>query len=119
MNRRLYYIPLSCVILALFLGLVGWFAESSTIKWAAPAFGLALISVGLGLNGFLIALHTDRRMHEMDATLARIENLQEEIQREQKEQASSRSPIVSSLQALSQYYFDYIAKQKREDAQEQ
>ncbi|MFC1912742.1 hypothetical protein ACFLX7_00895 [Chloroflexota bacterium] len=119
MNRRLYYIPLSFVILGLLLGFAGWFTESSTIKWVVPAFGLALISIGLGLNGFLIALHTTRRMHEMDATLARIENLQEEMQREQKEQASSGSPIVSSLQALSQYYFDYMAKQKKEDAQEQ
>jgi len=54
-------------------------------------------------------------MTKLDATLARIEGLQEEIRKEQKEQASSGPPIVASLQAMSQYYMDYISKQKGED----
>lgn len=118
MNRRLYYIPLSFVILALFFGFFGWVTESSIIKWVAPAFGLALIAVGLGLYSFLIASQTDRRMDKITTTLARIEGLQEEIQKKQEEQSSSSSPLVTSLQALSQYYFDYIAKQKAEDEKE-
>ena len=111
MNRRLYY-SLTIIILAVFLGLFGWFTESSSIRWVAPAFGLALIAVGLGVNSLIIALHTERRMTEMGAVLARIENLQEEIRKEQNEQASSGPPIVASLQAMSQYYMDYINKQK-------
>ena len=112
MKRRLYYYPLTIVILAVFLGLFGWFTESSSIRWVAPAFGLALIAVGLGVNSLIIVLRTEGRMTEMGATLARIEGLQEEIRKEQNEQASSGPPIVASLQAMSQYYMDYIAKQK-------
>ncbi len=119
MSWRPFISLFSFIILALFFGIVGWVTESTIIKWAAPAIGLALIAVGLGVNSLMIALHTSRRMTEMDATLARIEGLQEEIQKEQREQASSRSPVVESLQALSQYYFDYIAKQKGEDEQQQ
>jgi len=119
MSWRPFISLFSFIILALFFGIVGWVTESTIIKWAAPAIGLALIAVGLGVNSLMIALHTYRRMTEMDATLARIEGLQEEIQKEQREQASSHSPVVKSLQALSQYYFDYIAKQKGEDEQQQ
>ena len=115
MKRRLYYYPLTIVILAVFLGLFGWFTESSSIRWVAPAFGLALIAVGLGVNSLIIALHTERRMTEMGAALARIEGLQEEIRKEQNERASSGPPIIASLQAMSQYYMDYINKQKGED----
>ncbi len=118
MNRRLYFIPLSCVILAVLFGFLGWFTESSIIKFAAPAFGLALISVGLGLYSFLIASQTDRKMDKITTALARIEDLQVEIQKKQDEQSSSSSPLATSLQALSQYYFDYIAKQKREGEKE-
>ena len=114
MKRRLYY-PLTIVILAVFLGLFGWFTESSSIRWIAPAFGLALIAVGLGVNNLIIALHTERRMTEMDAILTRIESLQEEIRKEQNERASPGPSIVASLEAMSQYYMDYISKQKGED----
>ena len=115
MNWRYFISLLSSVILALLLGVIGWVTESTTLKWAAPAIGLALISVGLGVNSLIIALHTDRKMKEMDATLARIEGLQEEIQKEQKEQASSSPTIIAPLQALSQYYLDYLTSKKRED----
>ena len=121
MKRRLYYYPLTAVILAVFLGLFGWFTESSSIRWVAPAFGLALIAVGLGVNSLIIALHAERRMIEMGAALARIEGLQEEMlkeQIEQKEQKGSGPPIIASLQAMSQYYMDYINKQKGEQSNE-
>lgn len=114
MKRYLYY-PLTIIILAVFLGLFGWFAESSSIRWIAPAFGLALIAVGLGVNSSIIASHTERRMTEMGATLARIESLQTEIRKTQDEKAGSGPSIVASLEAMSQYYMDYISKQKGED----
>jgi hypothetical protein len=44
-----------------------------------------------------------------------MEDLLKEIQKEQKEQANSSSPIVTSLQALSQHYMDLLTKQKSED----
>ena len=115
MKRRLYYYPLTIVILAVFLGFFGWFTESSSIRWVAPAFGLALIAVGLGVNSWVIALHAERRMTEMGAALTRIESIQEEIRKDQNERANSGPPIVASLQAMSQYYMDYINKQKGED----
>ncbi|MFC1987164.1 hypothetical protein ACFLVH_01240 [Chloroflexota bacterium] len=114
MKRHLYYYPLAIVILAVFLGLFGWFAESSSIRWVATAFGLALIAVGLGVNSLIISLHTERRITEIDTTLARIESLQEEIKKEQNERVSPGQPIIASLQAMSQYYMDYINKQKGE-----
>jgi hypothetical protein len=118
MKRRLYYYSLTIVVLAVFLGLFGWFTESSSIRWVAPAFGLALIAVGLGVNSLIIALHTERRMTEMGAALARIEGLQEEIQKEQKEQSeqkSSGSQIIPTLEVFSRFYLDYLNKQKGED----
>ncbi|MDD4877150.1 MAG: hypothetical protein PHQ86_08510 [Dehalococcoidales bacterium] len=114
MKRRLYY-PLTIVVLAVFLGLIGWFTESTTIRWIAPAFGFTLIAVGLGLHSLIIALHTERRMTEMAATLARIESLQTEMRKTQDEKASSGTHIVASLEAMSQYYMDYIGKQKDKD----
>ncbi|MFC2020436.1 hypothetical protein ACFLU1_01385 [Chloroflexota bacterium] len=114
MNVRPYYYPLAIIILAVFLGLLGWFTESS-IRWVAPAFGLALIAVGIGLNSLIIALRAERIMAEVGAALARVESLQEEIRKEQNEQPGSGPPIIASLQAMSQYYMDYINKQKEED----
>jgi len=115
MKRRFYYYPLAIVILAIFLALFGWFTESSSIRWIAPAFGLALIAVGLSVNSWIIALHTERRMTKMGAALTRIEGLQEEIRKEQSERANSGPSIVASLEAMSKYYMDYISKQKGED----
>ncbi len=115
MKRRLYYYPLAIVILAVILAVFGWFSESTTVRWVAPAFGLALIAMGLGLYSLIIALHTEQRATEMGAALARIEGLAEEMRKEQSERASSGTPIVASLQAMTQYYMDYINKQKGEE----
>ena len=114
MKKRLLY-PWALVILAVFLAVFGWFTESSSIRWIAPAFGLALIAVGLGVNSLIIALHTEKRATELGAVLARIEGLAEEMRKEQNERANSGSPIIASLQAMSQSYMDYLNKQKGED----
>ncbi|MFC2056317.1 hypothetical protein ACFLTO_01970 [Chloroflexota bacterium] len=111
MKRRLYY-PLIIIILAVLLGLFGWFTESSSIRWVALAFGLALVAVGLGVNSLIIALHTEKRATEIWAVLARIEGMAEEMRKEQNEQRNSSPQIISTLQALSQYYSDYLSKQK-------
>ena len=115
MNWRWFTSLSFFIVLALILFLVALFTHSEMIKWAASAFGIALIVVGLGVNSLIIALHTERRMTEMGATLTRIEGLQEEIRKEQNERTTSGSPIIASLQAASQYYMDYIKKQKGED----
>ena len=115
MNRRIYYYSLAIVILALFLGLFGWFTESSSIRWLAPAFGLALIALALGLNSLIIAFHTEKRMTEMGAALARIEALQQDIRTAQDERANHGPPIIPSFQAMSQYYMDYRPQQKGDE----
>ena len=46
--------------------------------------------------------------------LNKIEGILEEMQSKQKEQANSGTPIVASLEAMSKYYIDYLAKQKSE-----
>ena len=100
------------VIAAIFFGILGWVTLSPTIKWAAPTIALGFISVGLGVNSIAIAHNVDRKIEAMNVTLNNIQRIQEEIQ---KEHADSRSPLVTSLQALSQHYLDYIEKQKSED----
>ena len=97
-----------CIILALFLVLGGLFGE----LYILYAFALAVISVGLGLNSLIITLHTDERMNKIDVKLTQIVDLQEEMQKEHKEQSNSRSPIIPTLQAFSQLYLDYLAKQQ-------
>ena len=44
--------------------------------------------------------------------LNKIEGMLEEIQSKQIEQANFGTPIVASLEAMTQYYMDYINKQK-------
>ncbi len=119
MNRQ-YFIGLySFIILAVIFAIVMLFIGSPEIKWVVTAIGLALIAIGLGLSSFFIALHADSTTSTMNSTLERIEQTQKDIQTELKEQASSRSPVVTSLQALSQYYLDYMSKQKEEDEKDQ
>ena len=108
------FIPLIYfLVTAVILGIVGWVTLSPAIKWFAPVIALGLISTGLGINGLIISGHIGKKMTQMDATLTRLEDLQKEIQKEQHKKESSGAPIVASLQAMSQYYFDYIANQER------
>jgi len=114
MKRRLYY-PLAVVILAIVLGLVGWFSESSSIRWIAPAFGLALIAVGLGINSMIIAFQTEKRATELVAALARIEGLAEEMREELGGKKNPSAQIIPTLEAFSKYYLDYLNKPEGED----
>ena len=100
---------------AFLVSLLVFIVDAVELKWAIAAGALGLVGVGLALNSFMLTLRTDGRMNKINATLSRIEDLQEEIQKEQKEQANSSSPIVTSLQALSQHYMDLLTKQKSED----
>lgn len=51
--------------------------------------------------------------------LNKIEGMLEEMQSEQKERANSGPPIIASLEAMSRYYMDYLAKQKGEAEEEE
>jgi len=103
---------------AFIISLLVHIVDTIELKWAIAAGAVGLVGVGLALNSLLLALRTDSKMNEINATLSRIEDLQreiQEIQKEQKEQVDSRSAIVAPLQALSQYYMDYLTKQKSGD----
>jgi hypothetical protein len=102
------------VLAAFVVSLLVYIVDSIELKWAIASGALGLVGAGLALNSFILTLRTDNRMKEINTTLSRIEDLQREIQKEQKEQAKSSSPIVMSLQALSQYYIDYLAKQAKQ-----
>ncbi len=118
MNWRDFKILMWFVVAAIFFGSIGWFTLPPVIKWAAPAIAIGLASVGLGVNSIAIAYNVDRKIEALNRTLNNIERIQEEIQKEQKEQANSSSPLVTSLQALSQYYGDFLTKQKGEQDNE-
>ncbi len=117
MKRALFSVA-AFSLAAFLISLLVFIVDAVDLKWAIAAGALGLVGVGLVLNSFMLTLHTDRRMNEINATLSRIEDLQKEIQKEQKEQANSSSPIVTSLQALSQYYMDFLTKEKSEDGQQ-
>jgi hypothetical protein len=112
MNWRPFISLLSFILLALIVVLLGLLTQSSELKWAAAATGLALIAVGLGVNSFMISLRADRKINELNTTLTRIETLQIEMQKEHEEKSSSKSMIIPTLEAFSQFYLDYLTKQK-------
>jgi len=117
--KQSLYSPLTWfTIVGLAIGSSVWTVKEVEIGWAAFALIFVFVSLGLAGDSFLRAMRTEKRMSEMSATLTRIEDSLEEMQKDQKERASSGSPIVPTLQALSQYYIDFLAKQKSEDEQQ-
>ncbi|UCG54908.1 MAG: hypothetical protein JSV32_01420 [Dehalococcoidia bacterium] len=117
MNWRPFYVLLLFIFIALIVGLLGLFSQSLELKLTTTAGSLALLSVGLAINSFLISLNTERRINEVSANLKRIEELQIELQREHKEhqeQSSSGSMIIPTLETFTKSYLDYLDKQKGE-----
>ena len=115
MNKRLYYYPLAIIIIGILLGLLGWFNESSSIRWVAPAFGLALIGVALGISSLIVASNTEKRATELIDGLTRIEGLAEELREEMSGKKNTGAQIIPTLEALSHYYLDYLNKPKEEN----
>ena len=118
MNWRDFMVLWCFIIAAILVGSIGWFIFSTEFKWAAPAIALGLLSIGLGVNSISMAYSADRKYTAINETLSNIMQIQEDIQKEQKEPTSSSSPLVVSLQALSQYYTDFLAQQKGEQNNE-
>jgi hypothetical protein len=112
MHLRDFMTLLYFVVAAIVLGIISWVTLSPTVKWVTPIIALGLISVGLGVNSIVLVRHTDKKIEAINETLRTIGQVQEELQKEQKEQTSSRSHIVPTLQAFSQLYLDYLAKQE-------
>ena len=117
MNWRAFYVLLLFILIAFTFGLLGLFSQSLELKLAITAGSLALLSVGLGINSFLISLNTEKRINEVSFNLTRIEEFQTELQREYKEhqeQSSSGSMIIPTLETFTKFYLDYLDRQKGE-----
>ncbi len=112
MNWRDFMTLMYFVIAAILFGIVGWVTLSPAVKWAAPVVALGLIAVGLGVNSLVLVNRIDRKLGAMSETIDNIEQIQETMQKEQNEQAGPSSTIVPTLQAFSQLYMDYLAKQQ-------
>ena len=115
MNWRDFMTLMYFVVAAILFGIVGWVTFSPAVKWTAPAVALGLIAVGLGVNSLVLANRMDRKLGAMSETIVNIAQIQEAMQKEQNEQAGSHSTIVPTLQAFSQLYMDYLAKQQSEE----
>lgn len=116
MKRVLFSIAAFSLV-AFLISLLIFIVDTVELKWATAAGALGAAGVGLAYYSCLLALRTDAMMNEIHLSLSQIKGLQEEIQKEQKEQSEQKSSgpaIVASLQAVSQYYMDYINKQKGE-----
>ena len=112
MNWRDFMVLLYFVIAAIIFGIVSWVTLSPANEWVAPVVVVGFVSIGLGVNSLLLANHTDKKIEAMNGTLKNIEQIQQSIQTEQKEQSNSRSPIIPTLEAFTQLYLDYLAKQQ-------
>jgi len=99
---------------ALILGIIGWTSGETMLT----AYALGVLAVGLGINSLMIALNTAKKTNTIEATLRHIERLQEEIKKAQEEQPGSSRPILATLEGLSQYYLDYLARQKEKGENE-
>jgi len=106
------------VIASVIFGAICWIILPPDVLWLAAVVALGLISIGLGVNSLVLVRDTDRKIEAINVTLENIEQIQEAIQKELKEQSSSRSAIAPTLQVLSQLYLDYLAKQQGGEEQQ-
>jgi len=111
------YLPLLCFVLAgLAIGSYLWIVGAIEIRWAAFAVAIALIAVGLGMQGLLLAKYTADRIGEINQALIRLEGLQNDISVAQQQQTTTNTPIVASMTAISQLV-EFFSKQKGEDSE--
>lgn len=109
------------VIAAVIFGAASWITLPPDVILFAPVISLGLILIGLGVNSLVLVSQTDRKIKAINVTLENIEQIQGTIQKEQKEQkeqSGSHSMIVPTLQAFSQLYMDYLAKQQSGEEQQ-
>jgi hypothetical protein len=103
MNKRLIILTgFSC--LALVIALTGLFSPSESIKWAAPAYAIALVSLGLAVNSYIVNANTEKRISNIEASLTQIKTLQEEIKKgltEQTDKKDSSPQLIPILRAIS------------------
>ena len=109
---------ISFAIAAAIVGLLGYSTESADVRWAILAVALGLLGTGLAFIVLMLNSRIEITMNELNEKLSRIEELQKELQNEQREQSKDHSPFVMPIQALSEYYLDYLAKQADKKSEE-
>ncbi len=78
-----------------------------------------LYAAGLAFTAYRESTSQQQEKHrEIMMRLDSIEDSLEEMRKEQKEQSSSGSTIVPTLQAFSELYLDYLARQKSKEEQQ-
>jgi sulfite exporter TauE/SafE len=106
------------IIAAITAGIADWIIFPADVLWSVPVIVLGFILIGLGVNGLVLSYRTDSKIRAIYDTLKHIEELQEAIKSEQDKQASSHTPIVTTLQAFSQLYMDSLASRQSEEEQQ-
>ncbi|MFC2038374.1 hypothetical protein ACFLUG_01195 [Chloroflexota bacterium] len=116
--RRILISMTAFSLIGLIISLLVFAIGSTELKWAIAGGAIGVVGIGLALNHLMLALRTDGEIREINTTLSRIEDLQKEMQKAQQEQESAGPPIIASLQAMSQYYMDYVNEPKGEQNNE-
>jgi len=116
-SRWKFYLPIIMfTIAAVMAGIFWWFAVSTEVRLAAIAIAIALISVGLGFQSLVFAVDTDDRIKEINQSIKRLEELQNEIKVDQEKQKNTNTPVVASMTALSQLV-EFFGKKKADERQ--
>ena len=108
-SRMLTILILIQWLMALFFIYAALSLPSIELKLGTSSLAIAFASIA---SSNMISLSDKEKIDQILEKLSKLEDLQKEMQKEQKERQNSSPPIVASLQALSQYYTDYISKQK-------
>jgi len=101
-------------IIAIYFVYAAFILPSTELKIAIGSLAIVFTSIA---SSDIRNMADKEKINRILDKLNQIEDLQKEIQSEQKEQTNSGTPIVASLEAISQYYMDFLTKQKNEDAE--
>jgi sulfite exporter TauE/SafE len=112
MNWNSFRISAYFAIAGIITGFICWFALPAGFQWFASIIATVIILLGICINTLVLAYRTERKIEALAASLKHIGQLQESIKNEQEKQASAHTPVVATLQALSQLYMDSLSGQQ-------
>jgi hypothetical protein len=113
LNIKIYPLAVVIVILA-GIGIIvaAGFAASLPLKIAASLGGVGLIFLGLII--IRVVYEEKRSQEKLDALLAKLDELQQEIQQEEK-QGKSGIAIADVISSSLKFYADYKGKDRSEE----
>jgi sulfite exporter TauE/SafE len=111
MNWNSFRISGYFIIAGIIAGIVCWFTLPVGFQWSAFIIAAIIILLGICINTLVLAHRTERKIEALTETLKNIGRLQESIKTEQEKQASSHTPVVATLQTLSQLYLESLSEQ--------